>query len=79
LGEIEYELYLSHELNDAIRLEIDSEWMERTKICEGVAQTKAILMEEITTYDNPPLPKRPMEGITIDRTTMVIIEEYFEA
>jgi hypothetical protein len=35
--EIERELQLSRELNDAVRREIDRKWMERIQIWEGVA------------------------------------------
>jgi hypothetical protein len=44
--------------------------MQRINIWEAVAQTDAIRMEGIITCDNPPSLMRPMEGITIDRTTM---------
>jgi hypothetical protein len=76
--EIERELQLSRELNDAVRREIDRRWMERIQIWEGVAQTEAVPMEGITTCDNPPSPMRPMEGITIDGTAMPTIEECSE-
>jgi hypothetical protein len=39
--EIERELELSRELNDAVRREIDRRWMERIQTWEGVAQTGA--------------------------------------
>jgi hypothetical protein len=74
--EIERELQLSRELNDAVRREIDRRWMERIQIWEGVAQTEAVPMEGITTCDNPPSPMRPMDGITIDGTAMPTIEEF---
>jgi hypothetical protein len=76
--EIERELQLSRELNDAIRREIDRRWMKRIQIWEGVAQTEAVPMEGITTCDNPPSPMRPMEGITINGTTMPTIKEFSE-
>jgi hypothetical protein len=52
--------------------------MERIQIWEGVAQTEAGPMEQITTCDNPRSPMRPMEGITIDGTAMPTIEEFSE-
>jgi hypothetical protein len=76
--EIERELQLSRELNEAVRRKIDRRWMERIQIWEGVAQTEAVPMEGITTSDNPPSPMRPMEGITIDGTAMPTIEEFSE-
>jgi hypothetical protein len=67
-NEVERELQLSRELNDAVRREIDRWWMERMQTWEGVAQTEAAPMEGITTSDNPASLTRPMEGITIDET-----------
>jgi hypothetical protein len=52
--------------------------MERIQIWEGVAQPEAVSMEGITTCDNPQSPMRPMEGITIDGTTMPTTEEFSE-
>jgi hypothetical protein len=76
--EIECELQLSRELNDAVRREIDSRWMERIQTWEGVAQTEVAPREGITTNEIPASPMRPMEGITIDGTALPTIEEFSE-
>jgi hypothetical protein len=74
--EIDRELQLSRELNDAVRREIDRRWIERIQIWEGVAETGAAPIEGITTNDNPGSQTRPMEGITIDGTARPTIEEF---
>jgi hypothetical protein len=74
--EIERELQLSRELNEAVRREIDRRWMGGIRVWEGVARAGAVPVEGITTCDNPPSPMRPMEGITIDGTTMPTIEGF---
>jgi hypothetical protein len=76
--EIERELQLSHELNNAVRREIDRRWIERIQIWEGVAQTGASPMEGITISDNPASQTRRMEGITIDGIARPTIDEFSE-
>jgi ribosomal protein S13 len=76
--EIERELQLSCDLNDAVRREIDRRWMERIQTWEGLTQTGAAPMEGITTSNNPASQTRPMEGITIDGPARPTIEEFSE-
>jgi hypothetical protein len=77
-NEIQSELQLSRELNKAVRREIETRWMEKMQTWKGVAQTEAVLIEGITTCDNPASPRRPMEGITIDGTAIPTTEEFLE-